>query len=159
MADMNDSQMEQKAYEPSPVLRKLDKLVGTWNISGGAQGQVRYEWLEGGFFLVQYVDLEQYGQKIKGLEIIGHLKPFGEEPSEEIKSRFYSSMGDTLDYVYELDGDILTIWGGERGSPAFYKGKFSEDSNTLSGEWTYPGGGGYESIATKVREKMNENER
>ena len=24
----------------------------------------------------------------------------------------------TLDYVYEVDGDTLTIWGGEKGSPA-----------------------------------------
>jgi len=151
MSDMNDALMEQKASEPSAAIRKLDRLVGTWNISGGAQGQVRYEWLEGGFFLVQYVDLEQYGQKIKGIEIIGHLKPFGEEPSEDIKSRFYGNMGDTLDYVYELKGDNLTIWGGERGSPAYYKGKFSDDGNTLSGAWIYPGGGGYESTAVRIK--------
>lgn len=150
MSDRNDATMEQNTVEPSAAIRKLDRLVGTWNISGGAQGQVRYEWLEGGFFLLQYVDLEQYGQKIKGIEVIGHLKPFGEEPGEDIKSRFYGNMGDTLDYVYELEGDTLTIWGGERGSPAFYVGKFSGDGKTLSGAWTYPGGGGYESTATRV---------
>jgi hypothetical protein len=37
-------------------------------------------------------------------------------PSEEIKGRFYSNTGDTVDYVYELEGDTLTIWAGERGS-------------------------------------------
>jgi hypothetical protein len=151
MTDMNEAHQQQKAPEPSPALKKLDKLAGTWEISGGAQGQVTYEWLEGGFFLIQHVDLEQYGQKIKGIEIIGHLKPFGEEPSEEIKSRFYGNMGDTLDYVYELDGDTLTIWGGEKGSPAYYQGKFSDDGHSLTGAWVYPGGGGYESTAVRIR--------
>jgi hypothetical protein len=57
-----------------------------------------------------------------GIEVIGHERLFGAEPSEEVKSRFYSNTGDTLDYVYELEGDTLTIWAGERDSPAYYRG-------------------------------------
>jgi hypothetical protein len=38
--------------------------------------------MDGGFFMMQYVDFEQDGHSIKGLEIIGHLRPFGEEPVE-----------------------------------------------------------------------------
>jgi len=92
------------------------------------------------------------GHPIKGIEIIGHLQAFGEEPSKDIKSRFYSFLdGMTLDYVYEVDGDILTIWGGEKGSPAYYKGQFSRDGNILTGGWVYPGGGGYEAISTRVQ--------
>ncbi len=72
MADMNDAKTEQLAPEPSPTLRKLEKLVGTWKVSGEAQGQVTFEWMEGGFFLIQHVDLEKDGHKIKGFEIIGH---------------------------------------------------------------------------------------
>ena len=48
-----------------------DRLVGTWEVSGGARGKVTFEWMEGGFFLIQRVDLEQHGQRIKGIEIIG----------------------------------------------------------------------------------------
>ena len=55
----------------------LNRLVGMWKISGEAEGTVTYEWMEGGFFLIQYVDLEQDGQRNKGLEIIGHVQPFG----------------------------------------------------------------------------------
>ena len=61
------------------------------------------------------------------------------EPSEDIKSRFYDNVGNTLDYVYELEGATLTIWGGERGSPAYYRGTLSEGGNTLRGAWHYPG--------------------
>jgi hypothetical protein len=136
--------------EPNPDLESLgNRLVGTWEVSGGARGKVTFEWMEGGFFLLQRVDLEQHGQRIKGIEIIGHERPFGAEPSEDIKSRFYDNLGDTLDYVYELEGDALKIWAGEKGSPAYYEGTFGGD--TLSGAWVYPGGGGYASTATRVR--------
>jgi len=67
---------------------------------------------------MQHVDFVHGGQTIKGLEIIGHLQPFGEAPSQDIKSRVYDTVGNTLDYVYELEGDSLTIWGGAKGSPA-----------------------------------------
>jgi hypothetical protein len=126
-------------------------LVGTWKISGGIEGQITFEWMEGGFFLVQHIDLEHNGRKIKGIEIIGHEQKFGAEPSEEIKTRVYSFLdGMTLDYVYEMDGYTLTIWAGEKNSPAYYKGKISDDGNTMIGEWTYPGGG-YKATGTKVK--------
>jgi hypothetical protein len=150
--DANNAQAHQQTREPSPDLKRLgDRLVGTWEMSGEVQGRVTFEWMEGGFFLIQRVDLEQHGQRIRGIEIIGHERLFGAGPSEEIKSRFYSSMGDTLDYVYELEGDTLTIWGGEKGSPAYYRGTFSEDGDTLIGAWHYPGGGGYEATSTRVK--------
>jgi hypothetical protein len=148
--DTNNAQTHQQPPDPNPDLKNLQRLVGTWEMSGDVRGTVNYEWMEGGFFLIQRVDLEQFGQRIKGIEIIGHERPFGAEPSEEIKSRFYSNTGDTLDYVYELQRDTLTIWGGERGSPAYYRGIFSDDGDTLSGAWHYPGGGGYEATSTRV---------
>jgi hypothetical protein len=152
MSEM-DSYAEQRASSPTPDLKSLDRLVGTWKMSGDTKGQVTYEWMEGGFFLIQHVDLDQGGQKTKGIEIIGHLRPYGEEPSKDIKSRYYDSNGDTLDYVYEISGDTLTIWFGEKGSPAYYQGQFSEDGNTLAGNWIYPGGGGYEAIATRQKKR------
>ena len=51
---------------------------------------------------------------------------------------------------FRLEGDTLTIWGGERGSPAYAESKFSEDGNTGSGEWVYPGGG-YRFTMTRVK--------
>ncbi len=146
----NDMQTEYEPPQPYPGLKNLDRLVGTWTISGEAQGQVTYEWLDGGFFLMQHFDLEQSGHRTKGIEVIGHDREFGAtEPSQDIRSRIYDNEGNTFQYVYELDGDTLTIWGGEKGSPAYYKGTFSDDGNILSGGWVYPGGG-YRSTATRV---------
>lgn len=150
------SETSQQAAHPSPDLKSLDRLVGKWKITdpsgkSGVNGHVTYEWMEGGFFLLQRVDLEHGGRKIKGLEIIGHEHPFGGQQGKDIRSRFYDTNGNTLDYVYELSKDTLTIWGGEKGSPAYFKCKFSDDGDTCAGAWVYPGGGGYQSIMTRVK--------
>jgi hypothetical protein len=132
MPEKNDkARGYEQSTEPAPDLRALDRLVGEWEVSGDyVQGTSTFEWMEGGFFLIQHVDL---GAEAKGMEVIGHERPLGGEPSVDIKSRFYGNTGDTLDYTYELEGDTLTIWFGERGSPAYYEGSFSEDGATLRG--------------------------
>ncbi|MEK8225885.1 hypothetical protein NKG05_07220 [Oerskovia sp. M15] len=123
-------------------LRALDRLVGTWQVTGGAEGEVTYEWMVGGYFLLQHVRLTQFGQEITGLEVIGNLHPFGEPVGEDVVSRFYDSLGNTLDYVYEITGDTLTIWAGAKGGPAYFEGAFDADGGAVVGEWVYPGGVG-----------------
>jgi hypothetical protein len=135
------------AAGPHSDLRSLDRLVGTWAVTGEADGNVSYEWTEGRFFLLQHVDLGGN----KGLEVIGHEHRYGENPSQDIRSRYYGfSEGETLDYTYEIQGETLTIWMGERNSPAYYQGTFSEDGNTLTGAWHYPGGGGYSTVSIRT---------
>ena len=108
---------------PNADLKPFDQLIGTWQVSGGAEGTVTYEWMDGRFFLLQHVELEQHGQLTKGIEVIGHLHPFGEEPSEHIRSRYYDNQGNTLDYTYEMTGNTLTIWGGEKGLTSLLQGR------------------------------------
>lgn len=136
---------------PDPRLKALDVLAGTWDVSGPEiKGRVRFEWLEGNFYLVQHYDLNYSGHLIKGIEIIGFERKFGANaPGEHITSHVFDNEGNSLDYIYELEGDRLTIWGGEIGSPAAFRGMFSPDRNTLTGGWEWPGGG-YESTMTRV---------
>lgn len=136
--------------QPNPDLKSLERLIGMWKVSGEAEGQIKFEWIEGGFFLMQHFDLLHGGRKIKGVEMIGHEQNFGAAPSPDIKSRIYDNEGNTFAYVYELEGDTLIIWGGEKGSPSYYKGTFSSDSNTLTGGWVWPGGG-YTTTTTRVK--------
>ncbi|HEY1175855.1 MAG TPA: hypothetical protein VGF17_06830 [Phytomonospora sp.] len=137
---------------PSDQIKALGRLVGTWKVSGGANGTCRWEYLPGGHFLVQHVDLvSPEGTPVIGIEVIGHDKPFMQERGDDVKSRMYGNEGDTLDYVYELDGDTLTIWGGEKGSPAYFRGDFAADGDSLTGAWVWPGGG-YDATMTRVAE-------
>ena len=133
---------------PQPDLRSLDCLAGTWRLGGDTSGTIRYEWMPGGHFLLQQVDMMQDGHHVQGLEVIGHLRPLGEGPGPDIVSRFYGSEGETIDYVYEVEGRSLTIWGGVKGSPAYFRGEFSADGRSNSGAWVYPGGG-YTSTMTR----------
>ena len=146
MSDTDNPQSGYPSSQPNPELKKLNKLIGTWKVSGGAEGQVTYKWMEGDFFLIQHVDLNDN----KGIEIIGYGRSWEGIESPDCVSHYFDNKGNLFTYVYELEDDILTIWGGQRGSPAYYKGKFSEDGNTLTGSWVYPGGG-YESTAIKVK--------
>lgn len=157
MTETDTAQAQPQPPTPNPALRSLDVLVGTWKISGPAiQGQITFEWLDGGFFLVQHYDFEQDGHPVKGIEIIGFehdweaLEQAADPGSgQDITSHTFDNRGNTFTYTWEVDGDTLTIWGGAKGSPAFYKGTFSGDRNRNSGRWVWPGGG-YESTMTRV---------
>jgi hypothetical protein len=106
--------------------------------------------MPGRFFLLQHIELTQFDQPVIGLEVIGNLHPFGEPAGEDVVSRFYDAAGNTFDYVYELTGDTLIIWAGAKGSPAYFQGTFGADDTTVTGEWVYPGGGGYASTMTRI---------
>lgn len=127
-------------------------LVGTWQLSGGAEGVIRYEWMEGGRFLLQHVSLQVLGRQIKGMEVIGHLHRVGEQPSDEIWTRFYSFLdGLTLDYVYELNGRELTIWFMRKDSDNRFVGTFSSEGHSYTGAWVWPGGG-YQVTGKRIKE-------
>ena len=146
MSDTIQTQAPQPPATPHPLLRSLDRLVGTWNVTGpGLQGQVTFEWMAGDFFLLQHIDLDHEGQANKGIEIIGY-----DAASQTLKSHFFGSTGEILEYTWDLNGDTLTIWYGDAGSPAKFTGTFSPDGNTNTGAWEWPGGG-YESNMTRAR--------
>lgn len=154
MSDNDDTQAQQQPYtrrEPNPALKSLDRLVGTWNVSGPEiAGQVRFEWMEGGYFLVQNFELDHAGHKIKGMEIIGYGRSWDGTESQDCTSHMFDNDGDDFKYVWDITDDALTIWGEERDSPSFFKGRFSDDGNTVTGAWEWPGGG-YESNMIRVK--------
>lgn len=129
------------------ALGTLDRLVGTWAVEGpGTTGTVRYAWFEDGAFLVQTVDLRSGDEVTRGVEYIGW-----EPASQTLRSHYFGSTGEILEYTYDLTGDILTIWFGAAGSPAGFVGTFDEAGDRNTGAWHWPGGG-YESNMTRVED-------
>lgn len=120
---------------PDPALRRLDKLVGTWRLTGRTldspqddiSGQTTIEWLPGGFFLQQRGEIQVKGFTLQSLEIIGY------DPSTNVFSAYvYSNMGGIpLPYYWDVQGDTVTHW--TEGSK--YTGTFSADGKILSGGW------------------------
>lgn len=74
-------------------------------------------WLLGGYFLVQEMSID--GKDSTGAEYIGY-----DYAHDSLRSMFFSNEGPgpfcsfALEYVWQIDGDNLTIWHGERDSPA-----------------------------------------
>jgi hypothetical protein len=127
------------------ALHTLDRLVGTWAMDGPtSSGTVRYSWFEGNAFLVQVVDLVSNGDVTRGIEYIGW-----DAESQSLRSHYFGSSGEILEYTYDLTGDTLTIWFGGPDSPAKFVGTFDDTGNRNTGAWQWPGGG-YESNMTRL---------
>ncbi|MDQ6659894.1 MAG: DUF1579 domain-containing protein [Chloroflexota bacterium] len=131
----NENAQPMQTPTPDPALKRLEKLVGTWDIKGrtlassddNISGQVTIEWLPGGFFLQQRGEMDFMGFTIQSLELVGY------DPSTKaFTSYVYSNMGGVpLPYQWDVQGDIVTHW--TEGSK--YTGTFSEDGTILSGGW------------------------
>jgi hypothetical protein len=138
---------------PSPVLKRFERLVGTWEIKGrtldskedNITGRMKCEWLPGRFFLKQSGEIHFRGSTIQSLEIIRY-----DPSSQTFPSTVYSNMsGVVLPYQWDIQGDIVTHW-----TPAHkYTGTFSEDGRTLTGGWRPmegKEGGAYDAVMNRV---------
>jgi hypothetical protein len=129
---------------PHPMLKSLTRLVGTWNVSGEAHGQVTFKWMEGGFFMVQDVNLIG----AKGIEFIGY-----DETTNSLRSHYFDSAGKYLEYTYrvsETEHIVLIDMPGVKGR---FKGRFSNNGNTISGDWKWVKDGeelGYHAVLNKI---------
>ncbi len=120
---------------PDPALKRLDKLVGTWELSGrtldskedNISGWTTFEWMPGGFFLKAAGEINYKGFKIQSLEIISY-DPAG----HTFRSNVYSSIsGNVFPYWWDVRGDEVTHWM----KTAKYMGTFSMDGKSLTGGW------------------------
>jgi hypothetical protein len=95
--------------------------------------------MEGGCFLIQRGWSRRAGAEQRYLQIIGHDRIPGSEPADAITGRLYTDHGDTLAYVCELDGDTMTIWMGETGSPRRVHQDVQRRRQNDRGGWESPG--------------------
>ena len=112
-------------------LRSLDRLIGVWAVSDPhgddtIEGHIVYEWLVGRRFLIQQVNLAG----IKGLEVIGY-----DENSGTLRSHYFDSTGEVLQYRYELDGNRIAVAIDMEGRKGRFTGTFAEDGNSYRGSW------------------------
>ena len=120
---------------PHPALQRLQRLVGTWAMTGrtlGAAaddvfGRTTIEWLPGGFFLLLHGEIDFMGHHAHSLEVVGY-----DPAADNFPATVYSSMdGAPAAYFWDVQGDEVTHW--TEGSK--YTGRFSADGSTLIGGW------------------------
>ncbi|HEY7417520.1 MAG TPA: DUF1579 family protein [Ktedonobacteraceae bacterium] len=121
--------------QSDPALRHLEKLVGTWKLTGrtlssqedNITGWTTFEWMPGGFFLKAVGEINFKGFIMQSLEIIAY-----DPERKSFPASVYSSMSGTVHaYEWDVQGNTVT----HSGLGATYTGTFSEDSNTLIGGW------------------------
>ena len=146
----HDAQAQQ-GPQPDPALKRLDKFVGTWDMKGrtlnskkdNVFGRATFEWLPGGFFLQQRIELDFVGLKIQSLELIGY-----DPQTQTFPSTVYSNLSPApLPYKWDVQDDNLIIAVSYGPLDATFTGKFSKDGKKFSGGWR-PNPGADETINT-----------
>lgn len=122
--------------EPSPALNVLNRLVGIWTVSGpdGLTGAVHAGWMDGGYFLRQQVELHHRGRSVSGVEYIGH-----DLTHDALTSHYFDSRGARPMYVWQMDGDTLTVRQCGADAPGRLVGMVGEDGNPDVGRRVWPG--------------------
>jgi Protein of unknown function (DUF1579) len=150
MSDYDEQ--SQQLPKPDPALKRLEPLIGTFDIKGrtldsdvdNVHGRTTFEWVPGGFFLQQRFEVNFMGLEIRSLEFIGYDPSTG-----AFSSQVYSNLAGTpIPYKWDVQGNVLTI---SMEGFANFRGEFSEDGKTFSGGWRpEPGKEGPENIPYDV---------
>jgi hypothetical protein len=151
MADSNNHLAGRLPATPDPALRTLDRLVGTWTITGETfNGQTTFEWMDGGFYLVQRSQADHNGREFTAIEYVGF-----DQDTQTLRSHMMDSAGSNFTYTWQIDGDTLTIWFGDKDSDNFLTGTFSPDGDTNTGRWQWPDGKGGTDSYTATMTRTN----
>jgi hypothetical protein len=129
------TQAPEQPSRPAAELKNLEVLIGKWRIDiefknaqdNGGTGSVTYEWLEGGFFIVEHFEqnFAKEGQH-KGISIISY-----DNESQACLSDFFDNHGNRRAYKLSIENGTFKITGQwER-----FTGEISEDRNTITGTW------------------------
>jgi len=123
-------QPQMQVPQPDPALKKLEPLVGSWKLKGhltgsteeSISGHATFQWLDGGFFLQQDIELDFMGMPIKSRELVGY-----DAATKKFSSQVFSNMSPMpLPYTWDVDGDKLIITVKYGPLDATFTGSLSE---------------------------------
>lgn len=138
MADNNNNRVAELPLAPHPALKKLKTLLGTWENEGPVPGVSTYKMGLGGHYMIQeFETTTPNGRKISGVEYVTW-----DEDTQSLRSHLMADDGSNFTYTHQVDADnTYWTWFGGKDSDNFFKGTLSQDGNTLTGRWQWPGGG------------------
>lgn len=130
----------------NPVLRRLDTLVGEWqmqaSVSGRAMalGRTAFAWLDGGAFLVQHAEADPPLPSTPDVWVENSPFPvtavIGLDDSTDTFSMLYAdARGVCRVYGMSLADGVWRIW---RDAPRFHQrfmATFSDDGTAVTGHW------------------------
>lgn len=131
---------ENSSLTPNPSLKHLDVLIGEWEMelsnasflpsaSDTVKGQVSFEWLKDGAFLIMYMGNKPPGTP-DAMWLIGR-----DESTSNCTVLYYDTRRVSRVYEMSFSDGVWKIWRNSPGFSQRFEGKFSEDGNTILAYW------------------------
>lgn len=135
MPDENTAvRTDQQESGSNPAIAHLQPLVGDWRIgpaaadSGEMVGQVSFEWLEGGAFLIQRWHTPDPFPS--GVAVIGC-----DDSTGRCTMQYFDSRGVARIYEMSLTDGVWRQWRDAPGFSQRFTGALSDDANTIRATW------------------------
>jgi hypothetical protein len=133
----SNHQFSSKSFKPNPALENLGILIGKWNTelsnasflanaSDKINGQVSFEWLEGGAFLILRLPIDPPDS----IWVIGH-----DDSVETYSILYFDSRGVSRTYEMSLQGGAWKMWRNSPGFSQRFQGQLSDDGNIIDAVW------------------------
>lgn len=124
-----------EAAIPNPSLEAFRVLVGTWTTVGShplrpgmtLHGRARFEWLEGGAFLIMHSEIDEPDFP-SGILVFGH-----DDAQADCTMVYFDERGVSRILQTSLSGNIWKQWRNAPGFSQRFAGTISEDGNTIVG--------------------------
>lgn len=148
---MADEEAKGRASGKSPVLERLDRFVGEWELEVPLDGQtirgmrVTFDWLEDGAFLVQRSEVGDLSEApTEWVENAPHttVSIIGLDDTSEQFTMIYADSRDVFRvYGMSLNDGVWKIWRDTPGFSQRFTGTFNDDGETIEGTWERSGDG------------------
>ena len=132
----NDKTLNWDSTDENPALKKLEILIGDWEITGAHRlipnpitGKINFSWFNGKSFLIMSTDFNQSGPP-NSTAIIG-----SDDKAEKLSMLYFDERGVSRIYEVKFDNNILKM---ERNFPGFsqrFTGILKNNENTIEGAW------------------------
>ena len=132
----NNKTLNWKSTDKNPALKKLDILIGDWEITGKhrlipkpIKGKIKFSWFNGKSFLIMRTDFNQSGPP-NSTAIIG-----SDDKAEKLSMLYFDERGVSRIYDVVFNNNVLKM---ERNHPGFsqrFKGIVNDNGNTIEGAW------------------------
>jgi hypothetical protein len=126
------------SHQHNPALNTLEGLVGEWEMelsnapfipSGTAKGSVSFEWVQDGAFLLMRMG-DKPPNPPAALWLIGR-----DEAVPNYTVLYYDSRSVSRVYEMSFSDGVWKMWRESPGFSQRYKGKLSNDGNTIAAHW------------------------
>lgn len=138
---------ENRAHKPNPALQPFAKLIGTWSIEGHHPyvtdktliGQVTFEWIYGGAFLVVRSEIHNDPRFPNGIEIFG-----SDDTTKEFFMLHFDERDVSRKYDVAVEGSTIRWWRDSAEFSQHFELTIADNGNTMvskgkmrqgTGEW------------------------